>query len=158
MGKYSKEYTEQNKFNKKIILLLEENGFVYVKNELDGYSTYPIKRILVDKKTYMVAVFINTGDNIDVNCFGLDLNENRDESVLEVSFIIDQINHGNDNSLNILREVISKIESAVLIVTKKTKLHFPDVSEIVLWSRKNDEIYSFASYNADDLMFDFSQI
>lgn len=158
MGKYSKKYTEQDEFNKKIILLLEENGFVYVKNELDVYSTYPIKRILVDKKTYMVVVFINTGDNIDVNCFGLDLNGNRDESVLEVSFIIDQINHGNDNSLNILKEVISKIESAVLIVTKKTKLHFPDVSEIVLWSRKNDEIYSFTRYNADDLMFDFSQI
>jgi hypothetical protein len=158
MGKYSKEYTKQNEFNKKIILLLEENGFAEVKNSFDGYLKYPIKRILVDKKTYMVVVFINTGDNIDVNCFGLDLNGNRDESVLEVSFIIDQINHGNDNSLNILREVISKIESAVLIVTKKTKLHFPDVSEIVLWSRKNDEIYSFASYNADDLMFDFSQI
>lgn len=51
----------------------------------------------------MVVVFINTGDNIDVNCFGLDLNGNRDESVLDVSFIIDQINHGNDNSLNILK-------------------------------------------------------
>lgn len=45
MGKYSKEYTKQNEFNKKVTLLLEENGFAEVKSSFDGYLKCPIKNI-----------------------------------------------------------------------------------------------------------------
>lgn len=161
MGRYIRQYTEENNFYEKVSLFFEENGFG--ESDYEEYGRFYCilaKEIAIKGINYKLTAFVHPRDCIEISCRPLILNT-KDNLLSGISFIIDLTISNHQNSFELLNDLMSKIDIAIPFVTSQVNAQFKNIKAINLWSVSNCPNSLFKSFDSDlvkDYVFDLSNI